>query len=1034
MLKKNLSNSGCISLIPMTSIQFYDVAIDSNQMVRNAGFFVGRRVEKDNQEKILLYEILYNEEKGFYYDSGDNKEIPGDSLDEKKFKVAVENFKGQWLPLPFFTQNKSGNFQAGPTNWVRGRIVEVADQGAQIGDYRLVLAFDTSLSKEADRNYTTPTESDLRTGGADSPTMYRLHDGEHLCKFVEQNWVGAWIEECFERGQEAKAQQSRSTSQTKEERAIEARISYVCLIRFLASKKRSGNKGPWLPQAYFVQTVSRQIRSEPRDVSLILDIGHSRTCGFLLEDERQNGTLRGNKLELRDLTDAEHVYTEPFDSQLEFSVADFGDKRLSNKSGRRKNPRLRRNEAFAWPSVCRVGTEARSLSYQGASASGPTGFLNPKKFLWDEKRYRLAWHFCSKTAPRIRKVSTSDFGAELDGEGRWLKGEERKDDAVPGFSSQYSRSSMMMFFIAEIIMQAISQINSVNYREGVGHPSIPRVLKNIILTVPSAMPANEVKALEARARDAIGIIWKLMGWNENPDEETSGLSPAMPNLFAQWDEPTCTQATYLYAEIAEKFHGRAKDFLELFGKPRVGPGESEEAPSIRIASLDIGGGTTDLAITTFWMTGVNTPLAVDFNFREGFSFGGGEILKLVIEKAVFPALIYAIRQRGTDAALERYQSLFTVGRVDDSIAQQVGRRAFATQIAQEIALQALKMHEKEPDAAPETIRWLELSDVFESSKRPSEAALRHYSMMLKVGGLKPEDGFRLALPIEMHEVANAVYEGLQRAISNLSEVIHKFNCDVLLVSGAPSRLPALKRLIRNFIPVALNRIEFMHGYRDGGWYPYRDEYQRLDDPKTTVVVGAAILHLARGSLESLSLDVKAFRLGNLIRHIGVMDKLLAIDDEKLIFKNLSPKKADSFPQNATVLTSKPMMIGYQQIRLRRWPTTPFYSFGFTDVGAGELLTKGVNVEFELNISTSGGPRRDEEEENEIPIGLDLSIVDADAVDESVSHAQKYLELTPRSITRDQEDEGWQENGVFSLEMNPNFETLEYPEPEQAENG
>ena len=64
----------------------------------------------------------------------------------------------------------------------------------------------------------------------------------------------------------------------------------------------------------------------PIPVDLILDVGNSRTCGILIEDHGQSGSglMHNYVLKLRDLSAPEHVYTEPFESRVEFSQAFFG--------------------------------------------------------------------------------------------------------------------------------------------------------------------------------------------------------------------------------------------------------------------------------------------------------------------------------------------------------------------------------------------------------------------------------------------------------------------------------------------------------------------------------------------------------------------------------------------------------------------------------------------------------------------------------------------------------------------------------------
>lgn len=59
------------------------------------------------------------------------------------------------------------------------------------------------------------------------------------------------------------------------------------------------------------------------------------------------------------------------------------------------------------------------------------------------------------------------------------------------FEAHFTRSSTMMFLLSEIIMHALATINSPAQRGEREQPDVPRRLKRIIFTVPSAMPIAE---------------------------------------------------------------------------------------------------------------------------------------------------------------------------------------------------------------------------------------------------------------------------------------------------------------------------------------------------------------------------------------------------------------------------------------------------------------------------------------------------------------------------------------------------------------
>ena len=90
---------------------------------------------------------------------------------------------------------------------------------------------------------------------------------------------------------------------------------------------------------------------------------------------------------------------------------------------------------------------------------------------------------------------------------------EDEMDRIPVFTPRYSRSSLMTFMLAEVLTQAISQINSPEQRIREGHAGLPRQLRHIILTVPPGLPMAERCILDERMRQAVGLVWKSLRWH-----------------------------------------------------------------------------------------------------------------------------------------------------------------------------------------------------------------------------------------------------------------------------------------------------------------------------------------------------------------------------------------------------------------------------------------------------------------------------------------------------------------------------------------
>ena len=127
----------------------------------------------------------------------------------------------------------------------------------------------------------------------------------------------------------------------------------------------------------------------------------------------------------------------------------------------------------------------------------------------------------------------------------------------------------------------------------------------------------------------------------------------MPKIVIKWDEATCGQLVYLYTEVVTNFSGYAEEFFDALARR-----EKADRECITVASLDIGGGTTDLVITDYKLDrgarqSANSfvPITPTQRFRDGFKVAGDDIVLEVIRKYVLPYLEVALKAAGArDAA------------------------------------------------------------------------------------------------------------------------------------------------------------------------------------------------------------------------------------------------------------------------------------------------------------------------------------------------------------------------------------------------
>ena len=151
------------------------------------------------------------------------------------------------------------------------------------------------------------------------------------------------------------------------------------------------------------------------------------------------------------------------------------------------------------------------------------------------------------------------------------------------------------------------------------------------------------------------------------------------NPAIEWDEASCTQLVYLYSELTQKFEGRIETFLTLKGSRRHIAGQPAPEPTLRLASIDIGGGTTDLMITTY-RGEANRVLHPEQTFREGFRVAGDDLVHRVISAIVIPRLQDSIEQAGGRYVGEKMRELFggDRGGQDQQVVQR--RRQFSVRV------------------------------------------------------------------------------------------------------------------------------------------------------------------------------------------------------------------------------------------------------------------------------------------------------------------------------------------------------------------
>lgn len=967
--------------VPLVFHESYDIIEDTWTLEMAASFSNGQivRIEELRRHKPIPY--LYTDSLGNerIVDEGKIDFTTLDLLDSnscysdycfagsiteklKKGSCPLDAIENQWLPMPMFEKDMMGNCVFGPTGWCRMKLVPVS-KIKNIRRYHIVWAFDT-----------TAVKNDM---SGVKPFFYEGEGEKHyaICKEVsllfnffspkpyDCEWVDEYIATLIH-GNKENSELILAGGQVSHFRYVSY---YITIVSYL-------QKIGLTPDVILYTD-----EEEARPVDLVLDIGNSRTCGVLFEDA---DFTKVDMLQLQDLSEPWKIYRKPFDMRLAFHHCKFGEMDVPDQ--------------FSWQSFLRIGDEAIKLIYRSRPANGvaqrTTNYSSPKRYLWDNKQFDGQWDFLSTedddNTSLNHYINIKGLSEQFDSDGTLRRSK------TGGIFSSFSRRSLMTFVMIEILQQANCQINSYQFREKRGDVNIPRKLRTIIITCPTAMPKEEQIILRQCAEDAyISLLrckdpnlyyqpydpaeWqgKIQIIPSVKDLMTNSSTLAAQRTKTEWgyDEATCCQLVYLYAEVAQRYLNHCGDFFNLYGHVRkefIVDGYTRN--SLTIGSIDIGAGTTDLMICAYQYDerGVCklTPKPL---FWDSFYYAGDDILEELIramiiegfntnigqlyEGPIFNAvcsnymalpdedfiealnlkgkisltnlsdtekyeLKYAYASRETS---ERIHNFFGRDKALMDHKDRIMRQDFNVQVSIPMGLKMLDLLRIGRKSMA-----LKYEDFF-SELQPASFILEHFNKHFSIinNGKKYVDfDFRKIIwYFDETELAKIIIAKIEPLMKQLAIVLNTYNCDIVLLAGKPTSLNAITDLFLKYYPTSPNRLIRLNDYRVGEWYPFADGLGYFKDQKSLVAIGAMIGYLSsNGGINGFHMDMSHLKK-DMVSTANYMGLYNAVN-QKIAETILSPD------QNTATFEVHgfPLFIGCKQLVSKFYQARPLFSINLVD--------------------------------------------------------------------------------------------------------
>jgi hypothetical protein len=626
----------------------------------------------------------------------------------------------------------------------------------------------------------------------------------------------------------------------------------------------------------------------------------------------------------------------------------------------KKKPRQTKVEMAVTPplfddlSMVRMGREADDVvQVMRVEGDVRTGVSSPKRYLWadDSSWLEGANWYMADPADRCR---SGTYAAVLKGPFLRYVHEDDRDfllqqehpqenqyaTDVP-LKPRHAPRALMTAALYEMLCQAYAYVNSIAYRNASGDGGRTREIRTLTLTYPSGMIQEEYQRFKAQAQKAVRIFAETLGKNQR----------VMPEVNLNIDEASAVHLTYIWSEMrmlgqdprlwfttlhqdrgvigtAEADPGEAPAAVPAArrrlrpGVARPGPkrGVPEEtfgdsAHEIRIACIDIGGGTTDLMIARYnFESKIDDTVRGQVLHQDGIALGGDQLVKRLLEAIIVPAFAEATGLEEEDVLL-----LFgpEVPRNREIRAQRITwiNRLF-------VPLSQAYLGRAAEDAADEPISHTDpdiVDPAVVQSLQESVDKLRgpgYYNIL--------QD---LDLRFDKAQFEGVVHDVFDELLFDFCQRITELRADVVLLAGLPSKLSYIQQLVAMYVPLSPSRIVPMHNHYAGNWYPYQDEKGHnpgvIVDPKSPVVVGAAIEFMARhGMLPQFKFEMQGKNRENSY-YWGVMtDATSGIRKERILFEPVEDQSREEITEFTT--SSQRVIIGRKMSAAEDAQATPVY--------------------------------------------------------------------------------------------------------------
>ena len=653
-----------------------------------------------------------------------------------------------------------------------------------------------------------------------------------------------------------------------------------------------------------------RIEREPIPVNLVIDYGNSRTVAFAMDMENsgQNQENLKDKCKPIYLNDSlynaqeVHLFEENkekydlddiiVDSWFTLISPKFSSNQVSSIKKIRKNVKKHRFDIFnSGVELVSIATDREAYMFSElspaelgdkayeAAASVPinkvvrNSLSSPKRYMWDtEKQYIVKYWDMVDIDSDTGKVITKDLEGKYLGfiHPEWKNPEfsekehcenldknflmrnpanfklENRNDLY-GKLANFPTSDAMIINALSILEKANRQIMSEFYRNE--QDQNRRFIQKISITYPCGWTDEEYWRYEDSWHKAKNIFL----WSQYTEDRLQSLSidaennencPSALSVNMEMNEAVSSALPIVFSEV-NHFGYKVDEWITSFA-------QKGRNNSVRVLTMDIGGGTQDISIIDYINTtnkeATNAKIRLSYNtiFSDSSRNAGDILTKRLLEEVFFPYLTKDLKDKELSTFEDALKGL------NDAIADTNLRAMVNRTVLMPIVVDWLKKCNIDTSYHE--------SGVTDTRVNQCGVSFEHLKVFnswfdgLNVVEIKDND----IISVNYADIYKCIESWIKESILDPILLFEGFECDLLIVSGKPSELAIVQKTIKSYFPITSNEIIFVKNYYAGSWLPYTDNTGRIKDAKLVTVIGGLLSQSIYMEIFSEWLSLEAF--------------------------------------------------------------------------------------------------------------------------------------------------------------------------------